>query len=131
VTRDIVWISKLVALRVHEEQLRRHGGDDGMLNEGRLDAALARPRSMLGYIPGATLEELAASLGVAIAKGHAFVDGNKRTAAVVSLMFLRLNEVEISASEQEIGDVFISVADGAMPEADLALWFLETSLSSE
>ena len=102
-----------------------------MLNEGRLDAALARPRTMLGYIPEATLEELAASLAVAIAKCHAFVDGNKRTAAVVSLMFLRLNEIEISASEQEIGDVFIAVADGSLPEADLASWFLEASLASE
>jgi prophage maintenance system killer protein len=37
-------IAKRVVLRVHEEQLKRHGGDEGILNESRLEAALARPK---------------------------------------------------------------------------------------
>jgi death-on-curing protein len=131
VTRDIVWISKLVALRVHSAQLARHGGDEGILNESRLDAALARPRSTLGYAPETTVEELAASMAVGIAKGHPFVDGNKRTAAVVSLMFLRLNEIEITATEKMLIDVFIAVADGAMLEAELASWFSENAIPPE
>lgn len=92
-------------------------------------SALARPRTALGYAPDISLEELAASL--AVAKGHPFVDGNKRTAAVVSLMFLRLNEIEIAATERELAEVFVAVADGAMPESELALWFVENSLSDE
>jgi len=129
--RDVVWISRLVALRVHDEQLVRHGGDEGMLNVGRLDAALERPRMRLDYVPDISLEELAAGLAASIAKGHPFVDGNKRTAAVLSLMFLRLNEIEISATEEEIRDVFIAVADGAMLESDLAAWFAENTLPPE
>jgi death-on-curing protein len=128
VNREIVWVTKRVVLRVHDEQLQRHGGDAGILHESRLEAALARPQSAFGYMPDMSLAELAASLAVAIAKGHAFVDGNKRTAAVVSLLFLRLNHVEISVSEEELGDVFIAVADGAMPEAELAFWFSENAL---
>jgi death-on-curing protein len=129
--RDIVFIPKLVALRVHNEQIKRHGGDDGMLNESRLDAALARPQLMLQYVPEMSLEELASAMAVAIAKGHPFVDGNKRTAAVVSLMFLRMNEIEVSATETEIADVFIAVADGAMPESELAVWFAENAVPRE
>lgn len=129
--RDIVWVSKLVAMRVHDEQIARHGGDEGMLNESRLESALARPRLMIDYVPDVSLEELAAALAVSIAKGHPFVDGNKRTAAVVSLMFLRLNEIEISAAETEISDVFIAVADGAMPESELASWFAENAVPPE
>jgi death-on-curing protein len=131
VSRDIVWIPKVVAMRVHDEQLARHGGDDGVLNEGRLESALARPERMLDYVPELSLEELAAALAVSIAKGHPFVDGNKRTAAVVSLMFLRLNEIEISATETEIAHVFIAVADGAMPESELAAWFAENAVPPE
>jgi len=84
-----------------------------------------------GYLPDSTLEELAAQIAVGIAKGHPFVDGNKRTGCVVSLMFLRMNEIEISASEDELVNVFIAVADGAMPESDLALWFTENAVPSE
>jgi death-on-curing protein len=129
--RDVVWVLKFVALRIHDEQLRRHGGDGGMLDEGRLDAALARPRQRLDYDPGARLEDLAAALAVSIAMGHPFIDGNKRTAAVVSLMFLQLNQIEIRTSETELASVFIAVADGAMPESDLASWFAENAVPQE
>lgn len=129
--RNIVWISKRVALRVHDEQLRRHGGDDGLLNEGTLEAALARPRSRLGYFPDTSLEKLAASLAIAIVKGHAFVDGNKRTACVVALLFLRLNGVAISAPEDELAAVFEDVAAGRVLEADLANWFTESIIAPE
>lgn len=118
-------------MRVHDEQITIHGGDDGILNEGRLEAALARPKTTLEYVPDISLEELAATMAVSIAKGHPFVDGNKRTAAVVSLMFLRLNEIEISATEKEIADVFIAVADGAIPESELAAWFAENAVPQE
>lgn len=123
-----VWIEKSRAVEIHELELQEHGGEGGFLNEAHLEAALARPRTTYGYLPDTTLEELAAALAVGIAKGHPFVDGNKRTACVVSLLFLRLNGIEIVASEDELGDVFVAVADGAMSEADVALWFQENSL---
>lgn len=130
-SREIIWIRKPLALRAHAEQLKRHGGDDGMLNEHRLDAALDRPRTIVGYVPETSLEELAASMAVGIAKGHPFVDGNKRTACVVSLMFLRLNGKPIDADEDDMAGVFEDVASGVMSEAELALWFTENIMPLE
>jgi death-on-curing protein len=131
VSRDIVWISKQVALRVHAEQLEVHGGRDGFLNEHHLDAALARARTVIGYVPDISIEELAARLAVGIANGHPFVDGNKRTACVVSLMFLQLNGVEISAPDDELASVFESVAKGETSEVDLTQWFVENTMPPE
>jgi death-on-curing protein len=131
VTREIVWISKQVALRVHAEQLKRHGGEDGFINESHLDAALDRARTVLGYIPEMSIEELAALTAIGIAKSHPFVDGNKRTACVVSLMFLQLNGVEISASDDELAKVFENVASGELSEVDLTQWFVENTMPPE
>jgi death-on-curing protein len=131
VSRDIVWISKQVALRVHSEQLEFHGGEDGFLNEGHLDAALGRACTVVGYVPDMSIEELAALTATGIAKGHPFVDGNKRTACVVSLLFLQLNGIEISAPDDELARVFESVAAGEMSEADLAQWFIENTMPPE
>jgi death-on-curing protein len=131
VSREIVWIRKHLALRVHAEQLQRHGGEDGMINEGRLDSALDRPRTVVGYVPDTSLEELAASMAVGIAKGHPFIDGNKRTACVVSLLFLRLNGIEIDATEGDLAGVFEDVASGEMSESDLAQWFTENTMPPE
>ena len=130
-SRDIVWISKQVALRVHAEQLELHGGQDGFLNEHHLDAALGRARTVVGYVPDMSIEELAAVIAVGIAKGHPFVDGNKRTACVVSLMFLQLNGVEISASDDELAGIFESVAGGETSEVDLMQWFVENTMPPE
>lgn len=41
---------------------------------------------------------VAAWYGVAIAKGHAFVDGNKRTALAVMLTFLKTQGIGITAN---------------------------------
>jgi death-on-curing protein len=125
VSRDLVWISKLVAIRVHAEQLRLHGGGDGFLNEERLDAALDRARTAVGYDPDLSLEDLAARIAVAIAKGHPFVDGNKRTACVVSIMFLEANGIEIDASNDEAAAIFEGVARGDVNEDALSRWFTE------
>jgi len=130
-SRDLVWISKLAALRVHAEQVRRHGGDDGFLNEARLDAALVRPRTALAYAPSLSLEDLAARMAVGIAKGHPFVDGNKRTAFVVSIMFLALNGIEISAPNDEAAEIFEGVARGEVNEDALSRWFTENMTAPE
>lgn len=130
-SRDIVWVPKAVALRVHEEQLLIHGGGGGFLNEGHLDAALDRPRTAVGYAPNMSIEELAASMAVGIAQSHPFVDGNKRTACVVSLMFLKLNGVEINTADSELVKVFEDVAAGTLSEAGLAQWFMENAQSPE
>lgn len=82
-------------------------------------------------MPEMSLEELAATMAVGIAKGHPFVDGNKRTACVVSLLFLRLNGIEISASEDELASVFEELAAGKVSEADLAQWFVENTTPPE
>jgi death-on-curing protein len=131
VSRDIVWLRPLLALRVHAEQIRRHGGEAGMLNQSRLEGALDRPRTIVGYVPDASLEELAASMAVGIAKGHPFLDGNKRTACVLSLLFLRLNGIEIGAAEDDLAEVFEGVASGKLSEAALTQWFIESNVSSE
>jgi death-on-curing protein len=131
VSRDIVWITKDVALRVHAEQLELHGGDDGILNDGHLEAALDRARTVVGYVPGMSIEELAALTAFALAKSHPFVDGNKRTACVVALMFLQHNGIEIRALDDELAQVFENVAKGAMTESGLTDWFVENTIPPE
>jgi death on curing protein len=131
VSRDLVWITKAVAIRVHAEQLELHGGNDGFLNEDRLDAALDRPKTARGYDPDLSLEDLAARMAVGVAKGHPFVDGNKRTACVVSIMFLEVNGIEINASNTEAATVFEGVASGDVSEDALSRWFTENMKTPE
>ncbi|MBX3693986.1 MAG: type II toxin-antitoxin system death-on-curing family toxin [Steroidobacteraceae bacterium] len=119
----ITWIDKRLALAIHERQIAEHGGEAGVRDETLLESALARPRQLYAYgIPPPDLADLAASLAYGIARNHAFVDGNKRTAAVTCEAFLRLNGVTLEATDTELYPVYLALATGERSEQDFAAW---------
>jgi death-on-curing protein len=117
-----VWIATEVALAAHAEQLAEHGGGEGVRDAGMLDSAMARPRNLADYgDPDAAA--LAAAYAFGIARNPPFVDGNKRTAAVVSETFLVLNGHALDASDAELVVAFVALAAGELNEEELADWF--------
>ncbi len=119
----IVWITRPLAIAIHERQLAEHGGGTGVRDDGLLDSALARPRQLYAYgDPPPDLAALAASLAHGLARNHAFVDGNKRTAHVCYRVFLALNDAELDASEEEKYVQMVALAEGSLPEAGFADW---------
>ncbi|HZK80704.1 MAG TPA: type II toxin-antitoxin system death-on-curing family toxin [Humisphaera sp.] len=120
---DPIWISRELALAIHSRQLAEHGGADGVRDGGLLESALARPRNRFNYEdPTPTLAGLAASYAFGIARNHAFVDGNKRTAAVVCETFLVLNGQTLEATDVELYPIFLSLAAGSTTQAELQAW---------
>ncbi len=119
----ITWISRALALAIHERQLAEHGGGGGIRDEGLLESALARPQQLHAYgDPPPDLADLAASLAFALARNHPFVDGNKRTAQVCYRVFLLLNDAEFDAGDEEKYAQMVALAAGETSEADFAAW---------
>jgi death-on-curing protein len=124
-----VWVSIDVARTAHLEQLAEHGGGEGVRDERLLESAMARPLNLAAYgAPDAA--ELAAAYAYGIARNHPFVDGNKRTAAVVSETFLVLNGYRLTASDAELVVAFLALAAGELSEEELTDWFREHSTTS-
>ena len=87
---DWDWVSVDDAILAHQQSIANYGGSDGVRDAGGLERALAYPQNLAAYgEPG--FAELAAGYLFAIAKNHAFVDGNKRTAWTVMRLFVALN----------------------------------------
>ena len=117
------WVAEDVVLAIHDEQLAEHGGMKGLRDKSLLLSALARPQNLAAY-GTPDVAELAASYVMGIARNHAFIDGNKRTALVVAAgVFLPLNGYKLTASDGETVRVMLTVAEGSMAEQELALWF--------
>ena len=116
------WVDDRTALAVHRRQLAEHGGADGVRDAGLLSSALARPLNRRVYVESADLAALAAAYAHGIITNHPFVDGNKRTGYVVSVLFLRLNGLVLDASSDDKYLTFYGVAAGAITEAALAHW---------
>jgi len=119
-----VWIRQDVVQAMHEEALMLHGGPEGVRDLGLLESALARPKNLFAYSEEPpSMASLAASYAKGIVANHPFVDGNKRTAFTVSLTFLRLNGLDVTASKEDRVLTFWSLANGSLSEAELAQWF--------
>jgi len=122
--RQWVWIATEVAAAAHLEQIAEHGGGEGVRDAGLLASAMARPRNLADYgEPDAA--SLAAAYAFGIARNHPFVDGNKRTAAVVAETFLNLNGFVLTATDAELVVATLALAAGELSEEELADWFRE------
>ena len=119
----IVWLLEETITAIHHRQIAEHGGSEGLRDGGLLLSALARPQNLLAFgEPAPDLASLAAAYAYGIARNHPFVDGNKRTALVAARTFLILNGVDLEATQDDKVLTFLSLAEGAVSEEELADW---------
>ena len=121
--QEPIWIDKPEVLIVHSMQLAEHYWTVGIRDDTLLDSGLAKPRNVFAYTDSVSLPRLAASYAFGLARNHAFIDGNKRTALVVSEGFLRVNGLKIVSLPEEKYFTFLHLADGSLTEEELTAWF--------
>ncbi len=120
------WIREDVVRAIHKRQLAEHGGESGVRDEGLLASALIRPRNRWAYEPDQSdLAALAAAYAYGISCNHPFVDGNKRTAYVVCVTFLRMNGYTLAASGLAKFTAFMQLASSELGESALSEWIRE------
>jgi len=118
------WIRADLVYAVHEIQLARHGGLDGIRDKNAVESALARPEQPDAYgNPKPDAADLAAAYAYGFARNHGFSDGNKRTAWVIARVFLADNGLSLQFSEIDAIHMMESVASGSLEEKQLADWF--------
>lgn len=110
-------------ISIHESVLSVGGGDPAILDRGKLESDVARPRMTFGgedlY---ATLAAKAAALAFSLNKNHPFRDGNKRTSHAAMEVFLLRNDHEIEATVDEQERVFLGVASGRVDREEFTGW---------
>ena len=119
--RQPTWVPVEAVHIIHDRQIARHGGASGLRDQGLLQNAMQRPVNKWQY-QNADRFEWAAAYAYGIAKAHAFVDGNKRTAFVTSATFLRLNGWHFVTEPAE-GLAFVEgLASGEVSEEEFKNW---------
>jgi len=116
-------IDKEMVLLLHQLMAQATGGSIGVRDDGLLESAL---ESCFATFDGQELYptkiEKAAKLGYSLVSNHAFIDGNKRIGIYVMLTFLEINGIKISAENQDIVNIGLSLANGTMKYQDLVDW---------
>ena len=116
-----IWVPLAAVIAIHDRQIARHGGAAGTRDRALLEMGCARAMNLAAYT-NAGLADIAAAYAFGICKAHAFVDGNKRTAFVTALTFLRLNGYGFRPPPVEGVRIMEDLASGEVSEADFAGW---------
>jgi death on curing protein len=126
--REPVFLRLDEVIEIHSDQIRRYGGHPGIRDIELLKSAVAMPAAGFGenYLH-TNIYEMAAAYLYHIVRNHPFTDGNKRTGAVASIVFLIMNGVEVNADEDSFESTVLLAAEGKMDKAAIAQFFKNNS----
>ena len=111
-------------IKLHTSLISKTGGMDGVRDRNLLDSALKSPFQTFGgkdLYPD--ILDKASQLCYSLIENHPFADGNKRIGVHLTLLFLKLNNIELKYSQQELIDFGFGVASGKLNKDDIKNWF--------
>ncbi|TET98898.1 MAG: type II toxin-antitoxin system death-on-curing family toxin [Anaerolineales bacterium] len=118
------YLSPHQVLFLHARLIEETGGSHGVRDMGLLLAALGRPKATFeGKDLHPTIYQKAAALSDSMINNHPFVDGNKRTGIGAAVLFLSLNGYVLTASNQELLDLTMEIAQKKTAIETIANWF--------
>ena len=110
-------------LFLHARLVAETGGSHGVRELGSLLSAVARPQASFDdqdLYPD--LFTKAAALMDSLIRNHPFLDGNKRTGIAAAALFLRINGYRLNATNDELEELTLAVAQSRHELAEIASW---------
>ena len=100
---------------IHEQQIELYGGSPGLRDAAGLESAAAMPQATFdGKFLHSSIPAMAAAYLFHLCQNHPFIDGNKRTGANAAITFLLMNDWEPEFGNEELVDLVLLIASGAM-----------------
>jgi death-on-curing protein len=111
-------------LRLHASLIQHYGGAPAVRDMGLLQSAVAMPHASFGgEVLHPTLFDQAAAYLFHLVQNHPFMDGNKRIGAASAIVFLAMNDVQISGDEDGLVELTMAVASGRAGKSEISNWF--------
>ena len=121
-------ISIIEALEIHSILIERFGGTKGLRDKALLESALNRPlQTFDGQQLYPTTIEKAAAILESIVKNHPFIDGNKRTAYVLTRLILMNGNLDIKANKEEKYKFVIDISTSSLDFDQIVDWLRNNS----
>ena len=121
-------LSLETVIAIHSELIAQSGGLDGIRDNNLLDQSINSPYHTFGgeYLYP-TLQAMAAHLAFSLIKNHPFLDGNKRIGILAMLVFLDINNLPLTCTDDELITLGLGLAESSITEPDLIDWIISHS----
>jgi death-on-curing protein len=118
---DCTHLNIEIVHEIHAAILKGFGGSSGLRDHGLLASAVFAPQSSFGgKSPYKNLVEVASAYLFSLCCNHPFVDGNKRTAMMAAIVFLRLNGMETTPDSATWEKLMLDVVSGKIDREETA-----------
>ena len=119
----MIKLTKEQVVSIHSSLIKASGGTDGVRDDGLLESALESPfQTFDGHDLYPSIIQKAARIGYSLVSNHPFIDGNKRIGLHIMLVFLAINGIDISCTQEDLIKIGLSLADDTMTFEELSVW---------
>lgn len=119
----MIKLTKEQVVSIHSSLIKASGGTDGVRDECLLESALESPfQTFDGHDLYPSIIQKAARIGYSLVSNHSFIDGNKRIGIHIMLVFLAINGIDISCTQEDLIKIGLSLADDTMTFEELSVW---------
>ena len=116
-------------LAIHQRMINEFGGEAGTRDLGLLESAVAMPFAQFaGQFLHEDIPAMSAAYLFHLCRNHPFVDGNKRTALASAEVFLLLNGMKLTASDDELENLTLDLASGKHSKEKVTAFFCEHAM---
>ena len=123
------YLSRVELMIINEEII---GGGSRLRDMDLLESAVLRPQSSaFGQDAYPTVIDKAGAFFHSLSRNHAFVDGNKRTSAVATILFLELNGYRVTWQPEQALTFILEVATGQHDVETITRWLAANTVQTE
>ena len=109
----IRYLSVQEVIEIHDQIIDVFGGSFGLRDLGLLASAIEMPKSKFeNKFLHPTIFDKASAYLYHICNNHPFIDGNKRTATISTLVFLEDNDISLKFNEIKFENLIVDIATG-------------------
>ena len=115
-----------MVLRLHDKITYSTGGSSGIRDRGLLESALNNAFQTFGGqdLYPSTIDKISV-ITYSIVNNHPMIDGNKRLGIMVMWMLLKLNNISITYTQDELIVLGLGIAQNQFKENDIRNWIEE------
>jgi len=124
----MIFLRRQELIEIHKKLIKEFGGTHGLRDDAALESAMAAAENR-AYYEDADISVCAATYAYHITQAHAFIDGNKRVAAAASEIFLEINGAALNVTNDDIYELFMSIAAGEKSRNEVEEIFSQWLLS--
>ena len=117
-------VPRYIVMEFSEAEKLQTASDEDVMSVSKklIEKNIRAYKELDGHDLYPSIIQKAARIGYSLVSNHPFIDGNKRIGIHIMLVFLAINGIDISCTQEDLIKIGLSLADDTMNFEELSVW---------